>query len=263
VRAPVLADRLERVRHELLAGDHRAALERFCAGWTLRWTQPFHPSHRMLIGMPPAGPVAGYRRATDFTTGEVTVRWRDRAGAWARHAFASRADDVVVQRLSAPPGGRLDAAVAVRADLDGTPAAMAYDLRLRPAGGGRVLVRLRGTYPPGLGAHGHEATTLVVASGGTVVARGGTVEVAGAASVLLLTIRARPRRPWPRCPPTTTPCWPGTPRSTGPCTSGSRSTSAATRPAAPCRSAPCWPGAARRSTRPCWSGSSTPAGTCS
>ena len=48
----------------------------------------------------------------------MTVRWRDKAGSWVRQAFASRPDNVVVQRIAADHG-TADPRPAVAASLGG------------------------------------------------------------------------------------------------------------------------------------------------
>ncbi|WP_328432842.1 glycoside hydrolase N-terminal domain-containing protein [Streptomyces sp. NBC_00453] len=41
---PVIADRLESVRDKALAGDYSGAQTSFASGWSLRWTQTYHPA---------------------------------------------------------------------------------------------------------------------------------------------------------------------------------------------------------------------------
>jgi alpha-L-fucosidase 2 len=105
LRAPELADRLEEVRDLVLAGRGAEALERFTDGRPTQWGQPFHPAFalRLCATAAEAGGYRDYRRATDFGTGVVSVRWTDGQGVWRRECFVSRADDVVVQRLLPPP----------------------------------------------------------------------------------------------------------------------------------------------------------------
>ena len=97
-KAPLVADRLAEVRQLILAGRGEAAIARFGEGEASRWGQSFHPAFALRLRSP-ARPYRRYRRATDFSTGVVSVSWSDDAGDWQRDTFVSRADDVVVQRL--------------------------------------------------------------------------------------------------------------------------------------------------------------------
>ncbi|KJK43039.1 lectin, partial [Lentzea aerocolonigenes] len=90
VTPPVLSGRLNAVRDKALAGDYAGANKDFAAGWSLRWTQTYHPAYE--LGIATQSPtVSNYRRATDFRTGEVTTTWTN-DGTWTRRAFVSRAD---------------------------------------------------------------------------------------------------------------------------------------------------------------------------
>nr|WP_258545326.1 glycoside hydrolase family 95 protein [Micromonospora provocatoris] len=93
-RAPELAGRMPHIRALVLAGRRAEAARLLTGGRELEWTQSFHPGYALTVDAPP-GPARGYRRDTDFTTGEVTVEW----SGGRRRCFASRADGVAVLHL--------------------------------------------------------------------------------------------------------------------------------------------------------------------
>ncbi|MDQ0936614.1 glycosyl hydrolase family 95 catalytic domain-containing protein [Streptomyces turgidiscabies] len=196
VTPPVLADRLEAVRDMALAGDYTGACRDFGAGWELRWTQTYHPAYELRIAATDGSATDRYVRITDFRTGEVTSAWTDGHGDWSRRVFVSRADRVVVHELVPAPGRTVDVTLGVHTALDDTATdhgggdtlhtRMTFTT-LAAVDGGSGWLNLRAAYPEGLGAHGYEGVTRVVATGGTVTVSGSTVVVAGAARLTLLT----------------------------------------------------------------------------
>ncbi|QQQ73957.1 glycoside hydrolase N-terminal domain-containing protein [Saccharothrix sp. 6-C] len=186
VTPPVTAGRLAAARDKALAGDYAGANRDFAAGWTLRWTQTYHPAYELRIATPGATAVDDYARVTDFRTGEVTSAWTDGSGAWTRRAFVSRTDRVIVHELLPATGRTVDTTLSVNTALEGRPDTVGYTTAATISGGSGYLT-LRGTYPAGQGAFGYEGVTRVVPTGGTVTASGSTVVVAGATRLLLLT----------------------------------------------------------------------------
>ncbi|GHI04500.1 alpha-L-fucosidase [Streptomyces cellostaticus] len=172
-RLPRLAAELPAVQDRLLAGD-RTAAEDFTDGRPLQWVQPFHPAFRIRLRRPGAG-VRGYRRAVDFTTGEVTAACAD----WSSRVFVSRADDVIVQEVVAA-----DLVVSLDHRLPGAPAGLGvgHGALLTPEG---ALLSLRARYPDSDRAY--TGVTLVAALGGTAELVPPGVRITGARSVLLLT----------------------------------------------------------------------------
>ncbi|MEJ2852310.1 MULTISPECIES: glycosyl hydrolase family 95 catalytic domain-containing protein [unclassified Saccharothrix] len=183
---PVIAGRLGSVRDKALAGDYAGANRDFAAGWSLRWTQTYHPAYELRISTPGMTVVDDYARITDFRTGEVTSTWTTADGTWTRRAFASRADRVIVHELLPAPGRTIDTTLSVNTALDGLPNSLGYTT-LATVSDGSGYLNLRGTYPAGQGAFGYEGVTRVIPTGGTVGASGSTVVVAGATRLLLLT----------------------------------------------------------------------------
>ncbi|CAM5231111.1 putative protein OS=Streptomyces tendae OX=1932 GN=GUR47_38015 PE=4 SV=1 [Streptomyces tendae] len=179
-RPPALAAGLPALQGRLLAGDAGAA-EDFTDGRPLRWVRPFHPAFQLRLNRPagdrPQDTHAPYRRAVDFTTGETTAT---RAG-WTSGVFVSRADDVIVQHVTAP---HLTLDLSLDPRLPGTPAGLGigHGAVLTPDG---ALLTLRARYP---GSDlGYTGVTLAVVTGGSTKLVPPGVLVEGATGVLLLT----------------------------------------------------------------------------
>ncbi|MEU2422496.1 glycoside hydrolase N-terminal domain-containing protein [Streptomyces sp. NPDC007851] len=175
-RPPRLAAGLVDVQDRLLAGEPAAA-ERFTDGRPLQWVQPFHPAFQIRLRRP-HGRTDGYRRAVDFTTGEVTATTAD----WTSTVFVSRADDVIVQHVTGTAGLDLDIALDHR--LPGAPPdlGIGHGTLRTPEG---ALLSLRARYPGSDRAC--TGVTLVAVTGGTTGLVPPGVRVTGAGSVLLLT----------------------------------------------------------------------------
>ncbi|MFG3136832.1 glycoside hydrolase N-terminal domain-containing protein [Streptomyces sp. NPDC048211] len=184
LRPPELADRLDQLQSDLLAGDTTAA-ERFGAGRPLVWVQPFHPAFQTRIRSGPdtpsgsdgSDPPPDYRRTVDFTTGEITAVCEGRRS----QVFVSRADDVIVQHVTGP-GLAVD--LTLDHALPGAPPRLAIGRStvLTP-GGGRLSLRVG--YPDSELAY--TGVTVVRADGGRVSVAGEGLRVEGARSLLLLT----------------------------------------------------------------------------
>ncbi len=188
VKPPVLAGRLDGVRDKALAGNYAGANSDFASGWSLRWTQTYHPAYELQLSTPGMTTVNTYGRTADYRTGEVGSSWTDQYGTWSRRAFVSRADKVIVHELTPAPGRTVDTTLSVNTALSGVPAGVGFTTRATVSNGDGYL-NLRGTYPAGQGAFGYEGVTRVVATGtgSSVTVNGATVVVAKATKVLLLT----------------------------------------------------------------------------
>ncbi|MFJ2163333.1 glycosyl hydrolase family 95 catalytic domain-containing protein [Streptomyces sp. NPDC087856] len=176
-RPPRLAAELPALQARLLAGDLTAA-EGFTDDRPLQWVQPFHPAFQLRLRRPPGTPAHDYRRTVDFTTGEVTAA----AGPdWRSRVFVSRADDVIVQRVTAPD---LTLDLALDHQLPGVPSGLGvgHGTLLTPDG---ALLSLRVRYPDSDRAY--TGVTLAVVTGGTTRLAPPGVRIAGATEVLLLT----------------------------------------------------------------------------
>ncbi|MFE1143464.1 glycosyl hydrolase family 95 catalytic domain-containing protein [Streptomyces rochei] len=175
-RPPRLAAELPALQDRLLSGDTTAA-ETFTDGRPLRWVRPFHPAFQLRLNRPPGDPRAAYRRDVDFTTGEVTAT----RSTWTSRVFVSRADDVIVQRVTDP---HLTLDLSLDPRLPGAPAGLGigHGAVLTPEG---ALLSLRARYPGSDVAY--TGVTLVAVTGGTTKLVPPGVLVEGATEVLLLT----------------------------------------------------------------------------
>ncbi|MFE9707190.1 glycoside hydrolase N-terminal domain-containing protein [Streptomyces sp. NPDC005930] len=177
-RPPALAAGLPALQDRLLAGDTTAA-EAFTDGRPLQWVRPFHPAFQLRLNRPRVDDTrpAPYRRDVDFTTGETTAA---RAG-WTSRVFVSRADDVIVQHVTAP---HLTLDLSLDPRLPGAPAALGvgHGTVRTPEG---ALLTLRARYPGSDLAY--TGVTLVAVTGGTTRLVPPGVLVEGATEVLLLT----------------------------------------------------------------------------
>lgn len=175
---PRLAARLAELRRALLAGD-AAAGERFTDGRPLRWPRPFHPGFQTRVAALVGRAHGPYRRSVDFATGVVTAT----TGARRSDVFVSRADDVVVQRITAP-GERVELRLDHR--LPGAPVDLTVgrDAALTPYG---PLLRLYVGYGGHGAGSGYTGFTLVVADGGEATPGPAGLRFEGARELLLLT----------------------------------------------------------------------------
>ncbi|MFJ8193500.1 glycosyl hydrolase family 95 catalytic domain-containing protein [Streptomyces sp. NPDC096094] len=175
-RPPRLAAELPALQDRLLAGDPTAA-EGFTDGRPLQWVRPFHPAFQLRLNRPPGDTRAPYRRSVDFTTGETTATCAD----WTSRVFVSRADDVIVQHVTAP---HLTLDLSLDPRLPGAPTGLGvgHGAALTPEG---ALLSLRARYPGSDLAY--TGVTLAAVTGGTTKLVPPGVRVEGATEVLLLT----------------------------------------------------------------------------
>ncbi|WP_405589762.1 glycosyl hydrolase family 95 catalytic domain-containing protein [Streptomyces sp. NBC_01092] len=178
-RPPALAAELPLLQDRLLAGDVTAA-ESFTDGRELQWVRPFHPAFGIRLRNQSAEQPDGYRREVDFPTGVVSAR----CGGRRSEVFVSRADDVIVHRVTEPG---LSAEVTLDHQLPGAPhdLAVGHSAVLAPEG---ALLTLRVRRPGSDRAY--TGITLAVVTGGPD-GRIGTslpgIRIENARSLLLLT----------------------------------------------------------------------------
>ncbi|MFB7327708.1 glycoside hydrolase N-terminal domain-containing protein [Streptomyces sp. NPDC056190] len=187
-RSPQLADELPALQDRLLVGD-RTAAESFTDGRALQWVQPFHPAFRIRLNRPPRAQQVSrvldsartrgtpFHRSVDFTSGEATAVCGDRIS----RVFVSRADDVIVQHVTAP-GPTLDVRLDHR--LPGVPPGLGVGHGALLTAEGAVL-SLHARYPGSDRAY--TGVLLIAVTGGTTALAPSGVRVTGADSVLLLT----------------------------------------------------------------------------
>ncbi|WP_217140864.1 glycoside hydrolase N-terminal domain-containing protein [Streptomyces sp. AC627_RSS907] len=175
-RPPRLAAELPVLQDRMLSGDTTAA-EGFTDGRPLQWVRPFHPAFQLRLNRPAGGARTDYRRSVDFTTGETTAV----CSTWTSRLFVSRADDVIVQHITAP---HLTLDLSLDPRLPGAPAGLGvgHGAVLTPGG---ALLSLRARYPGSDLAY--TGVTAVAVTGGTTRLVPPGVLVEDATEVLLLT----------------------------------------------------------------------------
>lgn len=185
---PDIASRLAGVQNKAMSGDYSGAEADFTSGWTLQWTQTFHPGYALTLDSPnPITPTA-YQRTTDYRSGEITHTWTDSAGTWTRRMFASRGSAAVVHELQAPAGQTIDLVLGADTALPGTPSDVSYSVGTAVSGRNGYLT-VDGVYPANLGAYGFQGVTraAITGSGASIAAVGKTIRISRAARVILLT----------------------------------------------------------------------------
>jgi alpha-L-fucosidase 2 len=196
--APNAADVFPQVRQMVMDGKYREAVElafqKMEEGPIKRNTYPHPtiPAFSMRLDIPKSAPVTNYLRTLDFECCEVKVHWSDDRGDWLRQTFTSRPDNVVVQRLTAPPGQPVN----VRIALQRSAAGMRGGTGRAPSGSGpsevqqdfneqRLIYKCR--LDPSVDNSGYAGVVRVVRNGGSARMDEGTLVIENASSVMLLT----------------------------------------------------------------------------
>lgn len=161
------------------------------AGYADPPTDPYHPAFALRLETRTTGASSAYRRGLDFSTGEARVSWNDSGTAFRRDLFVSRADDVIVLRLSRDGNLPVDAVLRLEPyGIRGTSGmgsgkdtpGEAPPVDFETAGNGKWLT-IVGRYRAG-GAYGGIARVTV--RGGTVEEAGTAAEIRGAEEALLV-----------------------------------------------------------------------------
>ncbi|MGB8029920.1 MAG: glycoside hydrolase N-terminal domain-containing protein [Terracidiphilus sp.] len=172
------------------------------------------PAFSMRLDYPKSASVKDYLRAVDFESTELKVHWTDERGEWVRRIFASRPDNVIVQRLTAPQGQALNVRIALErsgggmfgglggfgggglgAPLSGEmPRTQGF---FGARGGGaqgefhtdfnEQRLIFKGVLDPSVNNSGYAGVTRVVRDGGSARMDGNTLVVENASSLMLLT----------------------------------------------------------------------------
>lgn len=82
------------------------------------WTDPYHPACALLIEQSFDGDTADYRRTTDYSSGQITVRWNASDIQYTRNTFVSRPDDVIATELTSSGDAKISFAVDLQHQLD-------------------------------------------------------------------------------------------------------------------------------------------------
>ena len=202
--APNIAEILPQVRQMMLDGKiHEAAQLAY---------QKFHANptqgggmgggggggFSMRLDFPKSASVKNYLRTVDFESTEVKAYWTDERGEWVRETFASRPDNLVVQRFTAPKGQSVNVRITVAAGGGGGRGGRG-GRGGAPAGGGggqggaqtdfneqRLIYKGR-LGDASVSNRGYAGVTRVVRNGGSARMEGNTLVIENASSVMLLT----------------------------------------------------------------------------
>ena len=152
----------------------------------------------MRLEFPKSASVKDYLRTVDYESTEVKVHWTDERGVWVRETFASRPDNLVVQRMTAPQGQKVNVRVTLSGSAGGRGGARGGVGGGATVGGGGGLgnyqqdfndqrLIIKGLLDSASSKKGIAFVTRVVCEGGTVKQEGGVFNIQDAASVMLLT----------------------------------------------------------------------------
>lgn len=204
--APKIAHIFPRVRQMLLDGKYHEAARFAYEEWhktPITRSGGFGGARfSMLLEFPGSALVKDYLRTVDFESTEIKVYLTDERGDWIRRTFSSRADNVVVQWLTAPDGqsvnvrirlsegggrgiggGQNFAGIRSRAGMQGAN-----------SGSGNTQMDLseqrlifKGRLDPSVDNRGYAGITRVVRNGGSARMDNDTLVVENASSLMLLT----------------------------------------------------------------------------
>ncbi|MGC9520830.1 MAG: glycoside hydrolase family 95 protein [Anaerolineae bacterium] len=185
---------LLQVREALFTGDFSRA-NRLCKEMQGPFTQPYLTLGDLWLDLEHTGEVSAYERELDLERAVVTTRYQVDGVQYAREAFASHPDQVIVVRLTCDEPGGLSFA-----------ARLTSPLRAESTAPDDTTLVLRGRAPKHVDPKGHEgedpirydlpdgegmrfeARLRVVAQGGTIITEGDALRVRDAdEAVLILT----------------------------------------------------------------------------
>lgn len=213
LEAPKIAYVLPEVRRLILAGEYKQALDLSLAAAEKTDTKPGtdnlrdHPAFDMRIDVPDPHAVENYLRTTDFESGEVKVRWTDQEGAWERRTFVSRPENAVVQLLTSPDHGAINATLQLDTSMvlpnvarsSSRPRVQGRGFQSSPVhepgaeqinftrGFDASHLILEGRYVVDHGHPGYASVTRVVAAGGSVSVANDRLVLQGVRSLTLIT----------------------------------------------------------------------------
>ena len=139
-------------------------------------SDPFHLAFELKLEMPAKGKVTNYLRATDFQTGEVSVRWSDDDGTYLRRLFVSRPRNVVVLSITPSEAGRLNLTIS--------PPPIAHELVESTRHVETDWITYRNAYRKSPG--GYDSAVRVIHRGGRARKDNDRIAISDADEVLLL-----------------------------------------------------------------------------
>ena len=206
VEAPNVADIFPQVRQLVLDGKHSEAMslaiERMNAGSIKQNTEPHLtiPAFLMQLDFPKTAAVNNYLRAVNFENSEIKVLWTDEHGDWLRQTFASRPDNIVVQRLTAPAGQSVNVRISLQKSAGwsmnngmtwGNHPAKGASKSVEAGDVGQgfneQLLIYKCCLDPSVDNSGYAGVTRIVRNGGSARTEEGALVIENASSVMLLT----------------------------------------------------------------------------
>lgn len=201
--APKVADILPQIRQLLLDGKYHEAGALGYQKWHETTVQGGGmgfgggAGFSMRLEFPKSASVKDYLRTVDFESTEVKAHWTDERGDWVRETFASRPDNLVVQRFTAPKGQSVNVRITVAAGGGGGRGGRAGGGGPPGGGGGgqsnaqtdftEQRLIYKGRLDPANNNRGYVGVTRIVRNGGGARMDGNTLVIENAASVMLLT----------------------------------------------------------------------------
>ncbi|GAA3576081.1 glycosyl hydrolase family 95 catalytic domain-containing protein [Snuella lapsa] len=193
VEPPNIAKYLPKTRELLINGKYEEAIK-FSVEMAkkegfpkLLWTDPYHPALVMKIHQPQEGSIENYKRAVDFETGEISVSWNSNTNNFSRHAFVSRADNIIVQKLSS--SAPIDCSIVL--EMQGaepkdwaTRKEIPYGVSNLQQSAGPEWLTFRLDY--NLNKRGYEVVTKVIKTKGDNLAKNDSISIKQAQEVLLI-----------------------------------------------------------------------------
>jgi hypothetical protein len=206
VEAPKIAEVFPQIRQLILDGKHTDAVslanQHLNEGPFKANTEPHRkiPAFLMQLDLAKTASVKNYLRTVNFETSEANVHWSDERGDWARQTFASRPDNIIVQRLTAPAGQTVSVRISLQKSAEWSMTSGTSWGSRSPRGetkgpetsealyqftSERLIYKCR--LDPSVDNSGYAGVTRVVREGGSARIDQDTLVIENAASVLLLT----------------------------------------------------------------------------
>jgi len=190
---PEAKTHLETVRRLVLQEENYTEADKVCRKMQGPYNQSYLPLADLYVEFPENGPVAGYRRELDLSTGIAAVYYRIGDCEYSREVFASAPDQVIALRLRASQPGRLSFDVWLESPLRSQSAADgANRLRLEGKAPSHVDPNYLKSEDPvryeeaeGKGMR-FAAVAAILPEGGEARAVGNRIAVRGASSVTVL-----------------------------------------------------------------------------
>ena len=139
-------------------------------------SDPFHYAFELKLEMPAKGTVKNYLRSTDFSTGEVTVGWKDDDGAYIRKIFVSRPDNVTVMSIKGPGRKKLKLSII--------PTVIKHELIGSELKVDREWITYHNSYRKS--ESGYDNVIRVITKGGIAESDGNKIVITNASEILLI-----------------------------------------------------------------------------